>query len=133
MPTSDGILAVRPDDTVFFNIRAVEIWSLPELELPAWTRLGARGAWPPGWCDPDRFRQRVAELDANPGERGADLLEFKDGRVIERRVEPQWVQGRPVGSVVVYRDVTEQARHGREMAFNSRVLENSGPMFVDRA
>ncbi|WP_332813105.1 PAS domain-containing hybrid sensor histidine kinase/response regulator [Ramlibacter sp.] len=127
--TSDGILAVRPDDTVFFNIRAVEIWSLPELELAQMDKRAVREVMAAQLADPGLFYRRVAEMDADPGTRGADLLEFKDGRVIERRVEPQLGQGRPVGSVVVYRDVTEQVRHAREMAFNGRVLENSGPMF----
>ena len=130
---SDGILAVRPDGNVFFNIRAAEIWSFPELEMDRLDKDALRVCMAAQLCDPARFDELVAALDADPGRRDADLLDFKDGRVIERRVQPQFLRGQAVGSVVVYRDVTVAVKHVRELRFQSRVLESSGPMlWIDR-
>ena len=47
------------------------------------------------------------------------MVEFKDGRVFERHSEPQTVQGKNVGRVWGYRDVTEVrewTRHLQELA-----------------
>jgi two-component system sensor histidine kinase/response regulator len=46
---------------------------------------------------------------------------------------PQRMGGKCVGSVVIFRDVTERVHYEEKMMFNHLVLENSGPMlWVDR-
>ncbi|WBY00390.1 response regulator [Ramlibacter tataouinensis] len=125
---SDGILVIRPDGTRFFNIRTVEMWGLPELELEQLDTQALRKVMAAQLVDPEGFRRLVAATEADRRRTSTDLLEFRDGRVIERRVHPQVLHGRAVGSVLIYRDVSRQAQHEREMAFNSQVLENSGPM-----
>ena len=84
--------------------------------------------------NPREYRALVTALDEKPLEESVHILELKDGKFVERRVRPQFVQGTHTGSVITYRDVTQRVHYEREMAFNARVLQNSGPMvWIDPA
>jgi two-component system sensor histidine kinase/response regulator len=131
--SSDGILAMRRDGTVFLNVRAAEIWGLPEEQISTTDAMAVRELIAAQVADPEAFRQLVESQLASTATQFADILELQDGRFIERRVNPQ-VRASAAEYVIVYRDVTDQVIHEREMVFNARVLDNSGPMFwVDRA
>ncbi len=60
--------------------------------------------------DPEAFTARVREVLATPKREAFDVLEFKDGRVIERLMRPQFVDDQCVGNVFSFRDVTERKR-----------------------
>jgi two-component system sensor histidine kinase/response regulator len=84
--------------------------------------------------DPQEWLAHTERRRLNPEAEDLRTVELKDGRVLERHVIPQRIHGKCVGSVVTFRDVTEQVRYEQQMMFNHLVLENSGPMFwVDRA
>ena len=131
--TTDGIIAMRPDGTLFMNVRAAEIWSVPEDQIsnvdgPAFRELVASQL-----KDPEEFWRLAGALDRSSNQEWSGTLALKDGRIIERRTRPQYVFGKQLGSVVVYRDVTSQVLHEREMTFNALVLDNSGPIaWIDR-
>ena len=58
----------------------------------------------------------------SPGE-SLDLLELLDGRVFERYSTPQLIEGRNIGRVWSFRDITERRRSEERLRDESRVLE----------
>ena len=48
--------------------------------------------------------------------------------MFERHARPQLLQGKSIGRVVVYRDVTQRVQFEQKMMFNHMVVESSGPM-----
>ncbi|WBY03281.1 response regulator [Ramlibacter tataouinensis] len=127
--TSDGIVAMRPDGSIFMNVRAAEIWSVPEEQISNVDGAAFRSLIASQLRDPEAFWHLVDALDQPFHQEWSSVLACKDGRFIERRARPQYVNGKQLGFVIAFRDVTEQVRSEREMAFNARVLDNSAPMF----
>jgi two-component system sensor histidine kinase/response regulator len=127
--TNEAVLTFQySDDSWFFNIRFVEMWGIPEdslseLEIESLIALQCK------LCkDPVDFLARIEERRHNPHTEDVHLIELKDGRMLERHVVPQRLRGKPVGSVITFRDVTERVRYEEKMMFNHRVLESAGPM-----
>src|SRR5450432_1801532 len=65
--------------------------------------------------DPATFLAKVNELYSDSETQSDDVLEFKDGRIVERHSEPQLVNGKSVGRVWGFRDVTERSRAREEL------------------
>ncbi|MEP6791255.1 MAG: PAS domain S-box protein, partial [Ramlibacter sp.] len=127
--TSDGILTLQySDNSMYYNIRFVELWGIPEdrlsdLDSPAMIAFQAAQV-----KDPDSLVAHIEQRRNNPDREDFSVIEMLDGRVLERHVIPQRMHGQCVGSVITFRDVTERLRHEEKMMFNHLVLENSGPM-----
>ncbi|GFO54803.1 hypothetical protein GMSM_18100 [Geomonas sp. Red276] len=60
--------------------------------------------------DPDDFRRRLAEMMGQPEREWSIMMEFTDGRIIERVSCPYLRDDRLVGTVVNFRDVTMQRK-----------------------
>ena len=110
--TADGILAVTVDgELVAYNKKHLEIWGLTESFItshPEKDRLRARSSQ---LKDPDSFMQKMDMMRRNPDVETHDLVETKDGRIIEQFSRPQRVDGRTVGRVWSFRDVTMRNRY----------------------
>ena len=133
---SDGILTLQYNEgetDLYYNIRFVELWGLPEDELSDMD-VGKlvefqmqRVKEPQEWAALMERRRRQRDQE------DFSVIEMKDGRLLERHVIPQRIHGKCVGSVITFRDITHRVRHEQAMMFNHLVLENSGPMlWVDR-
>jgi two-component system sensor histidine kinase/response regulator len=126
---SDGILTLRYDDrSLYYNIRFVELWDIPEDSLSDLNVETLRELQRARVKDPDEWERQVARVDSNPDEEDLNIVEMLDGRVLERHVIPQRIHGKCVGRVFTFRDITERLRYEQKMLFNHLVLENSGPM-----
>jgi diguanylate cyclase (GGDEF)-like protein len=68
---------------------------------------------------PQDFVSRIDDLDLDPESEFYDLLEFKDGRVIERYSRSQRVDGVVVGRVYSFRDVTDRKVLEDELAYRA--------------
>ncbi len=110
--TTDGILVVDLDGKIVsYNRRFLDLWSIPpEMVVGGGIDSEALAFVRPQLKDPDAFESRVAELYRSPDAESDDLLEFVDGRIVERYSRPQKVGGRTVGRVWSFRDVTERRR-----------------------
>ncbi len=130
--TEDGILALQFEGGTFcYNEAFARMWSLPP-ELPATLRRQEMNALQAAQVkDPDQLMRCIRTYDAQSED--FSVVQLKDGRVFERRARPQLVDGKSVGRVVNYRDVTQRVRFQHKLMFNRSVVEGSGPMlWIDR-
>jgi diguanylate cyclase (GGDEF)-like protein/PAS domain S-box-containing protein len=87
--------------------------------------------------DPQAFIQKVQELYAQTEAESYDLVEFKDGRIFERYSAPQYMQGKAVGLVRSFRDITERVQSEKALLESEEryrtLIENQGEgsAFVD--
>ncbi|MGE5412761.1 MAG: PAS domain S-box protein [Syntrophomonadaceae bacterium] len=109
--TADAILVVDAAGRMaHFNRRFVELWGIPEDVAESRDESRALASVLDRLADPAAFLKKVMSVYAQPAVPSHDLLELKDGRLIERDSLPQVVDGETVGRVWSFRDVTERVR-----------------------
>ena len=114
--TEDGFLVVNSEGTVVtFNQRFAEIFRIPETLLRAANDDGIFRSVGEQLKDPAAFLAKLQELRHDSESRSDDVLELRDGRIVERHSEPERVQGKSVGRVWGFRDVTESRRAQEEL------------------
>lgn len=129
--TPDGVLAIHfASGAKYVNPRFTEMWGqapdalmAPGQEIALMTHhasLVKGGA---------QFIARARELWAHMDGEVFDEIELKDGRLLERVITPVEANGKRVGLVFNFRDVTERSRAERKILFNRLVVENSAPLF----
>jgi two-component system, sensor histidine kinase and response regulator len=129
---SDGILTLQLDESMYFNLRFVELWRIPKEKL-AELSIQSLEEWQIGMVKgPAGFMAHVQQCRLNPEAEDLNAVELKDGRVLERRSIPQRVHGTCVGSVVTYRDITERVRYEQERKRQQATLESLINSIPDR-
>ncbi len=109
--TADGILVVdQQGKIVSFNRKFVEMWSIPDDILDSRDDQRALEFVLGQLKEPAEFLAKVKELYASPEAESYDLLEFKNGRLLERYSQPQKIGGKSVGRVWSFRDISERQR-----------------------
>lgn len=108
--TADGILAVSREGRITsYNRQFLELWRVPREILDAHDTTGLAEYILAQLTNPAAMQARVRNFNDTSKADTFDTLEFADGRVYERFSRPQLVEGRVVGRVWSFRDVT--ARH----------------------
>jgi two-component system sensor histidine kinase/response regulator len=109
--TEDGLLVVESSGKIVqFNQKFVEMWSIPEAVLVSGEDALTLEYVKSQLIDPEDFIQNVKHLYSNPEATSFDLLEFTDGRYFERYSQAQVVNGKCVGRVWSFRDVTKRKK-----------------------
>lgn len=108
--TADGILAVSREGRITsYNRQFLELWRVPREILDAHDTIGLAEYILAQLNNPAAMQARIRTFNDTSKADTFDTLEFADGRVYERFSRPQLVEGRVVGRVWSFRDVT--ARH----------------------
>jgi PAS domain S-box-containing protein len=106
--TTDGILVTDEEGKVTdFNDKYLDMWKIPREVLEGGTAGEVRELASRNFADPQRFFARIAEIAATAQE-SFDVLELKDGRIFERYSKVLSVEGRCVGRVWIFRDMTHR-------------------------
>ena len=99
------------------------MWQVPAAVLDSADHDSVAQCLAQFFVDKSRVR-RPGRGDLSSGEPTSfDVLELTDGRIVERQSSPQLLDGRVVGRVWTYRDITEQRRAEEALRDESRVLE----------
>jgi PAS domain S-box-containing protein len=108
--TADGILVLDHHGQVTtFNRRFGELWGLSADVLATRDNEALLAAALKKVEEPDAFLARVRQLRSRPDAVDSYRVRLLDGRVLERSVLPQRLDGRTVGHVLSFREVAVES------------------------
>ena len=109
--TADGILVVDHEGRIVsHNRRFEEMWRLSAQQIAASDSPALIAHVQDQLVNPDAFVAGIRQRYADPESDSFDILNFKDGRILERYSLPLRVDGHVVGRVWSFRDVTARRR-----------------------
>ncbi|MBF0449085.1 MAG: PAS domain S-box protein, partial [Magnetococcales bacterium] len=132
--SKDAIHVVTQENAwVLNNQNFSEMWQIPDEIIATKDYDAALSIIVDQLAEPAIFLQQIEELHANPEQNTFDTLKLKSGRTIERYSFPQHVDGKVVGRVWSFHDVTERTMAEarlRESEELFRTLAESVPQIV---
>jgi PAS domain S-box-containing protein len=122
--TTDAILVTDGSGKITdFNAHFVELWRLPAAAIETRDHRHLIGIISGSFPEPQRYVERVEAIYASSPAETHDVLETVDGRTIERATRMQIVDGRNVGRVWSFREVTERKRAEQALREEHGLLE----------
>ncbi|HTK82981.1 MAG TPA: PAS domain S-box protein [Bacteroidota bacterium] len=122
--TADGILVVNMEGQIeSFNRRFMHMWGIPESLLTTRNDGEVIGFVLSQLKDPEKFRSKIKELYGTPEAESYDIIDFADGRIIERYSQPQRLGDTIVGRVWSFRDISDRLKAEAEVRELNRTLE----------
>jgi diguanylate cyclase (GGDEF)-like protein/PAS domain S-box-containing protein len=123
---ADGMLVCGLDGRVrAFNQRLAQLWSIPRDRLLERDDAAVYQHMASQVVDARRYEERLAAIAREPVQESTDIVELRGGMVLEMRTVPQFIQGRAVGRVYSYRDITRQTEIQASLRLAARVFESS--------
>jgi PAS domain S-box-containing protein len=112
---TDGVVVVgRNRRITAFNKRFQQLWGYSDDMLRG--QPDPKTLFPSALAqvkDPERFIARIREMYEAPEQEGIDVVELRDGRILERTTLPQRMGNTIIGRIWSYRDITAE-RQARE-------------------
>ncbi|GDY37849.1 MULTISPECIES: bifunctional diguanylate cyclase/phosphodiesterase [unclassified Acidovorax] len=123
---ADGMLVCGLDRSVrAFNQRLAQLWGLPRHLLVERDDAAVYAFMASQVADARAYAERMAAIEREPMQESTDILQLRSGMVLEMRTVPQFRQGRAVGRVYSYRDITRQTEIQASLRLAARVFESS--------
>lgn len=114
--TADGILVVNSSGKiVLYNQKFLEMWRIPEEIMKTNEDKVILAFVMNQLKNPDTFINDVNKLYLENNQITYDSLEFVDGRCFERYSQPQIINGKSIGRVWSFRDVTLRKKAESEL------------------
>jgi PAS domain S-box-containing protein len=121
--TAEGLLVTDENGRVkAYNRKFLEIWSLSDAFVAGSTHAQLVAHVAHLFERPDALGARIADVYRSD-DVTLDTLTLRDGRCFERFSCPQQIDGRPVGRVWSYRDVTARKQAEDALRDEARVLD----------
>ncbi|WP_353175358.1 EAL domain-containing protein [Delftia acidovorans] len=123
---ADAILVCDPDGRIrAFNHRFATLWGIPEALLVRRNDVAILDHLASQVRDAESYARQLKLLSAQPLMEAADVLDLRDGRILERRAVPQLRRGLPMGRIFSFRDITAEAQTQAGLELAARVFESS--------
>lgn len=118
--TADGIMVTDKDKHITsYNQPFINIWGLHNKNLVEMKDEHAVKLVIEQLKDPDGFIKRKREIFEKPEEDTFDVIELKDGRIIECVSRPQRLGSDVVGIVWNFRDITEKHKLSEQLSYQA--------------
>jgi PAS domain S-box-containing protein len=131
--STDGILVTDEEGRVImWNRKFVDMWRIPSEVIDSREHQKLQDVTGKQFANPERFRERIAEIYLNSPEETFDELETADGRVFERYSKIQLVEERNVGRVWSFRDITERKQAEEAKAHLAAIVESSEDAVISK-
>ena len=109
--TADGIVVMSLDrQIVTCNKKFIEMWGVDESILESKDGDKLVEVVSGQVKRPDEFIRQLNAVYSDPEAIATEILELKDGRIFERYSQPQYLEGKVVGRVACFSDITERKR-----------------------
>jgi diguanylate cyclase (GGDEF)-like protein/PAS domain S-box-containing protein len=124
--TADGILVSDLDGGIRnYNRHFARLWSVPDSMLLQRDDPALYAHLANQVSDPQRYRQRLQEISADPMLETSDILVLTNGRVLERVTQSQYSRGQATGRVFSFRDITQNLMAESQLKLAAKVFESS--------
>jgi signal transduction histidine kinase len=122
--TTDGILVTDAEGKAQnSNAQFLQMFQIPQPVNSYPDRIAMQAVILPQLLHPEATIDVVAKMANARDAESFDVLDFKDGRMVERYSKPQRIGERSVGRVWSFRDVTERRRAEAELGGKSAILQ----------
>lgn len=123
--TTDGILVTNLDSKItWYNTRFKEMFHHKQETLESREDSAIINAVLNQMKYPDQFVSKIQYLYENIDIESFDTIELTDGRILERYSRPQLLDGKPVGRVWNFRDVTERRNSEQQIQLMAHTIKS---------
>jgi PAS domain S-box-containing protein len=129
----DGILVMDTNGKILStNRRFANLWGIPLEVIESKSDERVLQAFMDKSENPEEYVGKVRHLRENPGEISQDDISLKDGRTFDRYSAPmQGPNGKHVGRVWYFRDITVRKQAEDDLRFTNLVLSTQQEAFID--
>jgi two-component system cell cycle sensor histidine kinase/response regulator CckA len=121
--SGDGFLVTDADEAALTcNRQMMTMWRLDPLNAASWEHMLRMPAITTQLVDPDAFLSDLDALRETPDATFFRRLELTDGRVFELQATPRIADGKNLGRVFSFRDMTERVRAQAELLASREAL-----------
>jgi diguanylate cyclase (GGDEF)-like protein/PAS domain S-box-containing protein len=118
--TADGIVVTNQDKLfTSYNQNFIKLWGFEDINLLDKSYESRIRLMTDKLKYPDSFKVRIKEIYEAPEEDTFDIIELKDGTIMERVSRPQRLDGKVVGRVWNFRDITEKHKLSEQLSYQA--------------